>query len=787
MSEIRVLQVLGLLEVGGAESRIMDIYRNIDREKVQFDFMVHTQEEGFFEEEVKELGGRIYRVPKFRIYNYFAYKKAWREFFKEHPEIDIVQGHMTSTAAIYLPIAKSAGVRYTIAHARSAGVDPGLKGKMTKFLRRNLQEKADALWACSKEAGIAVYGKRAVEKGSVVMVPNAVDTDKFAKDMTVRQKMRQEYGIEDKFVVGHVGRFHYAKNHEFLLHVFQEFIKQYDADALGIELTEENELPKGTAKGQLLKKISPILLLVGGGEDAPFRELAKELGIEDSVIFAGRHNHIADFYQAMDMIIFPSRYEGMPGTVVEAQAAGLPCLISDKITRDVGVTELVQYMSLDRSYEAWARAALAMSKEYNCEAIQVLKEKGFDVKEQVKMLQNVYQDAAEDKSHKKKILLISPMLHQGGFEKVCLVTARMLQPAYQVYVLIFSDEDIVFDTTGVEIINLNIPAANGRVQKIWNLYRRIRGIQKLKKKLSIDIAYSFGKTANRASMLAKGERDIRLAACHSFAEINDKAYMRLIARHADKVMCCSKVMYEEAERLYTMKSIVPMWNPCDLDDIRKQAQEEMMEPSHKAFFEGEELVLVSMGREADVKGYWHMFKAFYLLWQKMPEVKLAIVGEGVFIEYQEMLKKWGIEDRVLFTGIQRNPFPYLKRAKAYLLTSLSEGLPNVLVEALALNVPIVSVNCKSGPAEILGENPKDYTDDTRVYQAEYGILAPAMGREKDLRPEVFEEEEKIFADCLFQLLEDGKLYQHYVEAAVKRAQDFSVEAYHKRLVEYMES
>ena len=140
---IRILHVLGTTNLGGAESRIMDLYRHIDRNRVQFDFVVHTEKEGFFDKEIEELGGRIFRVPRFRIYNYFSYRRAFREFFREHHEFRMVQGHMTSSAAIYLPIAKKAGISTTIAHARSAGVDKGLKGKLTRWMRRNLWRKAD--------------------------------------------------------------------------------------------------------------------------------------------------------------------------------------------------------------------------------------------------------------------------------------------------------------------------------------------------------------------------------------------------------------------------------------------------------------------------------------------------------------------------------------------------------------------------------------------------------------------------------------------------------------------
>ena len=153
---IRVLQVLGGTNLGGAESRVMDLYRNMDRDRIQFDFAVHGQQQGYFDEEIRKLGGRIYRLPRFVGANWTAYRKAWRVFFASHPGYACVHGHMTSTASIYLPEAKRAGVPLTIAHARSAGVDAGPKGWLTRQLRRSLWKRADVCLAASKEAGRAL-------------------------------------------------------------------------------------------------------------------------------------------------------------------------------------------------------------------------------------------------------------------------------------------------------------------------------------------------------------------------------------------------------------------------------------------------------------------------------------------------------------------------------------------------------------------------------------------------------------------------------------------------------
>lgn len=381
---VRVLHVLGNTNLGGAESRIMDLYRHTDRNRVQFDFLVHSGEEGFFEKEIRELGGRIFRVPRFRIYNYFSYRKALKEFFQKHHEFALVQGHMTSTAAIYLPIAKKAGVKKTAAHARSAGVDKGLKGTMTRFFRRNLADKADYLFTCSELAGISVYGEKAVREGKTIFIPNAIDCAGFTFDPEKRKKMREELGLTDALIIGHVGRFHYAKNHEYLLRVFAELCRM-SAGAGG-----------STAETGADQKYH--LILLGEGplmEDT--RKLAEELGVADRVHFLGNHKNIADYYQAMDYFVYPSRYEGMPGTIVEAQASGLPCLMSDTICREVIATELVETMSIEEEPKAWAevlqqRIDALVSKQENREKYAAkMAAAGFDVQAQAERMMRFYE------------------------------------------------------------------------------------------------------------------------------------------------------------------------------------------------------------------------------------------------------------------------------------------------------------------------------------------------------------------------------------------------------------
>lgn len=369
-----VLHVVGRLDMGGAESRIMDIYRRMDRSRVQFYFAEHTADRCFFEEEIEKLGGQILRVPRFNGKNILAYQRAWKQLFLAHPEIRIVHGHMTSTAAIYLPIAKRLGVERTIAHARSAGVDPGIKGRLTRFLRKNLWKKCDDCFTCSRLAGESVFGKQAMEAGKVELIPNAIETDRFAFDEVARQRLREELNLSKDFVLGHVGRFSPVKNHAYLLEILKQCIKR----------EREDGLPP-----------FKLMLLGDGPLQENIRRLAEEKGLAERVLFLGNQKEVHRYYQAMDFFLLPSFYEGLPGTAIEAQASGLMGILSDAVTGEAVVTDLLKQLSIQEPPEAWAGEIIRMSAGERKAGLrtgypQRVKEAGYDVAGQAARLQEFY-------------------------------------------------------------------------------------------------------------------------------------------------------------------------------------------------------------------------------------------------------------------------------------------------------------------------------------------------------------------------------------------------------------
>lgn len=364
---IRVLHVLGGLARGGAETMVMNLYRAVDRSKIQFDFIIHTDKRQDYYDEIIALGGRIYTIPKFDGKNIFKLRSIWKRFFKEHPEYKILHSHVRSYASIYIPIAKKYGVK-TIIHSHSTNEGKGLNRLIKRIMEFPLRYQADYLMACSNEAGKWLYGAKACQKSNYIFIPNAIDTDKYLFSKETAENYRKIFGLQGKFVLGHVGRFHEAKNHAFLLEVFAKVLE---------------------------KRADAILLLVGdGGLRSEIEHKIRELKIENQVILTGSREDVPQLLQAMDIFVFPSRWEGLPVTVVEAQAIGLPCLISEKITTDVDLSALVKRLPIDDSNK-WCEAILETDTQ-KLNVIAEIKKAGFDVKDTAERLMEFYISIGEN-------------------------------------------------------------------------------------------------------------------------------------------------------------------------------------------------------------------------------------------------------------------------------------------------------------------------------------------------------------------------------------------------------
>lgn len=356
---VRVLQVVTDMNMGGIESFLMNLYRAVDREQVQFDFLMHRAEPSFFDQEILELGGRIYRLPAIRPASFLSYRKALAAFFREHREYRVVHAHNNAYSMFVLREAERNGVPIRIAHSHCAFPNLGLVKRVTyDYCKNRINRYTTDRLACSTAAGEWLYGGARFE-----VFPNAIHGSRYRFHPETRAMLRQEFGLENHFTVMHVGRFDRVKNHAFLLDAFQ-----------GILRVE----PKAK------------LILVGDGILRPeLEQRVKETMPEGAVIFTGVRKDVAKLLQAADVFVFPSLYEGMPVTLIEAQAAGLPCIKSNTFNNDCVVTDLVSSLPIDDP-AVWTNAILAARGTPRTDRLADIRSGGYDITAAAEKLTRFY-------------------------------------------------------------------------------------------------------------------------------------------------------------------------------------------------------------------------------------------------------------------------------------------------------------------------------------------------------------------------------------------------------------
>lgn len=364
---IRVLNLFTIMDRGGAETMVMNYYRNIDRTKVQFDFLVHREKRGAYDDEIESLGGRIYRLSPIYPQNFIKYKKELRVFFKEHPEYRIIHSHMSELGCFAFVEAERQGVPVRICHAHNAPHGFDLKMIMRTYFKKRMMPHLTHLFMCGVESGRWLFGKN--NENRFIMLNNAIDASAYTYDMAKRERVRGQLGLTNELTVGHVGRFTPQKNHPFLLEIFASLLK---------------------------KSPDAVLLLVGGGEDMPaIRAKADSLGISEHVRFLGVRDDVADIMQAMDVFVFPSLYEGLGIALIEAQASGLPCVVSDTIPKEAYLTDLVIAEKLSLSPDKWAEKILAVRDKPRTDRKNEITAHGFDITTEAVKLQEFYINAYE--------------------------------------------------------------------------------------------------------------------------------------------------------------------------------------------------------------------------------------------------------------------------------------------------------------------------------------------------------------------------------------------------------
>lgn len=363
---IRILHVVTSMEKGGIENMLMNLYRKIDRKKVQFDFLVHAKEKAEFEDEIAFLGGNVFRLSQERsVKNFFGYMKSLEDFFKNHAEYKIVHSHINSLSVFPLWAAKKAGVPVRIAHSHYAISKMSETTIFRQIIKRSLPFFANYLFACSTQAGICLFGKRAVKNGKVTVIKNGIDCERFAFSKEKRDEMRKILSFSnDDTVLCHVGRFDKYKNQSFVLEIL-------------------NVLKK--------RDVCAKALFLGDGEDLEkVKALSKKLGLERDVVFAGSVSDVYDYLQSADVFVFPSVFEGLPLTVVEAQANGLSVFASSSISKECNVGETVRFLSLEDGSEKWASEIEKSIPFVRSDNTEKIRKAGYDSVESAEFLEKFY-------------------------------------------------------------------------------------------------------------------------------------------------------------------------------------------------------------------------------------------------------------------------------------------------------------------------------------------------------------------------------------------------------------
>lgn len=358
---IRILQSVSNMDRGGIETMLMNFYRNVDRDVVQFDFLANKPAPGDYDEEIRSLGGNIYVSPGFMSYRkYLAYMT---DLFRQHPEYRIIHTHNGSLMLYALQSAKQNHIPVRIAHAHATAVPFGLKNELKKLMRPIIKYAATDYWGCSDAAGRFYFSEKRWNDRHE-LIHNAINVDDFAFDETARAAIRGQYGFGDKLVLGHIGRLTPQKNQKMILDVFAELHKL---------------------------NANTHLVMVGTGElESSLKQHTAALGIADAVTYTGVQTNVNEWYSTFDVFIMTSINEGLPVVAVEAQAADLPCMLSSSITPEVKVTDNVRFLDIHSEPLVWAKAILDCPPKERGSRAADLQRAGYDIRSEAKRMQSLY-------------------------------------------------------------------------------------------------------------------------------------------------------------------------------------------------------------------------------------------------------------------------------------------------------------------------------------------------------------------------------------------------------------
>lgn len=362
---VRVLHIVPNMQAGGLETFIMNIYRNLDRNKIQFDFLVHYKEKYFYDDEIESLGGKIYKFDLRENNNIFKYMIMLNRFYKQHKEYKIIHCHMASIGFINFVIAKKNGINIRIAHSHNANTEKNIKGYLKRIMIAPYKFLSTINFACSDDAGKFLFSNKKYE-----VISNGISVEKFKYNLNARNKIRNDYNWDENFLVGHVGRFEQQKNHKFIIDLLPKVIK-------------------------VIPNIKVILIGEGSLMDE-IKKYSKEKNVDHYIEFLGVVPNVFDYYSAMDCFIFPSLFEGLGIVLIEAQSSGLPCIVSDRIPKEAFITNIIDKEDINNA-DAWVNKLMFVKKNMNMNKNRlafnnIVNESEFSIFKTIEKLNKTYLD-----------------------------------------------------------------------------------------------------------------------------------------------------------------------------------------------------------------------------------------------------------------------------------------------------------------------------------------------------------------------------------------------------------
>ena len=682
---IRIAQIIGKWCGGGVESVVMNYYRNIDRSKIQFDFICDDDSTNIPYEEIEKLGGKVILIPPYQ--KVFKYHKELKKVLKDG-NYKIVHSHINTLSVFSLFAAKCAGVPVRIAHSHSTtNKKEKVKNLIKQILRPFSKIFATDYMCCSELAGRWLFGNKEYDKGNVYLLNNAIDLDKFRYDEKIRIEKRKELNIsDDTLVIGHVGRFVEQKNHRFLIDIFNEVHKQNS---------------------------NSVLLLAGQGPLMDeMKEKVRNLGLDDSVKFLGQRDDINELYQAMDLFLFPSLYEGLGMVVVEAQYSNLPCVLSTEVPMIVKINSNIKFINLTEKSEKWVETIKELIKEENNRDGNVITNNCYDIKNEEKKLEEFYFKKRNNRI--LKVLQIGMTDNLGGIETYLINYYRNIDKS-----------KIQFDFINIYPNKLcfqdEMEEMGAQVYKVPSYYkhplRYIKSVRNIINKNNYQVVHcNMNSAAMIYPLIASKLSCAKVIIAHSHNNSSDKGVLKAFLHSVNKkfipflaneFFACSN----EAAQWFFSKKIINGEHFSIIENGIDPAKfiydfKIREEIRNKLNISSDTIVIGHVGRFVKQKNHDFLIDVFNEVLKKDPNSLLILIGVG---ELQEKIKqkviRMGIQKKVLFLNNRNDVNIIMQAMDVFVLPSLYEGLGIVLVEAQYTGLPIVTTD-KIPNAVIVSDNFK---------------------------------------------------------------------------------